>query len=273
MRTTFGPLALAAASVLTTFPALAGAKKSPCKPKPYVTSEALQELVTLDDLLAGSQKLQDIADANGGNRAFGGGGHNATVDWLVEELEATGYYDVYKQPFTERFSGARGALSANGAAVAVKPMTYTPGGVLAGVPLVAVANEGCDVAADFPAETSGAVALVLRGTCSFAEKTTNAAAAGALAVLVYNNAEGEVSGTLGAESPDFVPSLGISDVDGAALLAELEQGPVAIDLDVVAVIEDRVNYNVIAESKGGDHDNVVMIGGHSDSVFAGPGIK
>lgn len=33
------------------------------------------------------------------------------------------------------------------------------------------------------------------------------------------------------------------------------------------------NYNVIAESKEGDHDNVVMFGGHTDSVYAGPGIN
>lgn len=33
------------------------------------------------------------------------------------------------------------------------------------------------------------------------------------------------------------------------------------------------NYNVIAETKEGDHNNVLMLGGHTDSVYAGPGIN
>lgn len=82
--------------------------------KPLVSQEELVKLVELDDLLAGSQQLQDFADANGGNRAFGGGGHNATVDWLFDTLTETGYYDVYKDEFVELFSSATVDLSANG---------------------------------------------------------------------------------------------------------------------------------------------------------------
>jgi hypothetical protein len=74
--------------------------------KKLVTPEALIKDVKLEDLMAGSQKLQDFADANDGNRAFGGGGHNATVDWLFDTLSATGYYDVYKDEFVELFSSA-----------------------------------------------------------------------------------------------------------------------------------------------------------------------
>ena len=33
------------------------------------------------------------------------------------------------------------------------------------------------------------------------------------------------------------------------------------------------SYNVIAETIGGDHDNVLALGAHSDSVFDGPGIN
>jgi Zn-dependent M28 family amino/carboxypeptidase len=44
-------------------------------------------------------------------------------------------------------------------------------------------------------------------------------------------------------------------------------------LDVDAISENRTTWNVIAETKGGDHNNVLMLGGHTDSVFAGPGIN
>src|SRR4051794_26540215 len=61
---------------------------------PLVTSEKLQSLINVKDLLAGSQDLQDIANAHGGNRAFGSGGHNATVDYLYNTLTALDYYNV-----------------------------------------------------------------------------------------------------------------------------------------------------------------------------------
>jgi hypothetical protein len=82
--------------------------------KPLVSTEALISDVKLEDLLAGSQKLQDFADAAGGNRAFGGAGHNATVDWLFDTLTETGYYDVYKDEFVELFSSAIVSASAAG---------------------------------------------------------------------------------------------------------------------------------------------------------------
>lgn len=82
--------------------------------KKLVSSKALMKDVKLKDLMAGSQKLQDFADANGGNRAFGGAGHNATVDWLFDTLTETGYYDVYKDEFVELFSSAIVSASAAG---------------------------------------------------------------------------------------------------------------------------------------------------------------
>lgn len=42
-------------------------------------------------------------------------------------------------------------------------------------------------------------------------------------------------------------------------------------LDVTII--QTATYNVIAQSKGGDPDNVVMAGAHTDSVQAGPGIN
>ena len=236
-----------------------------------VTSEKLQALITLEDLLSGSQKLQDIADAHGGNRAFGSGGHNATVDWLAETLEKTGYFDVEKQPFTELFATADGTFSWNGNEVETDPLTYTPGGSVKG-PIVQVNNLGC-VADDFPAEVDGAIAFISRGECTFGEKAHNAYTAGAAGAIIYNNQDGSISGTLGDPYVDYAPVLGISKAAGDEIAAALAEGTVEGDLVVDATVEDRVNYNVIAETKEGDHDNVLILGGHSDSVAGGPGIK
>ncbi|KPM42329.1 putative leucine aminopeptidase 2 [Neonectria ditissima] len=251
-------------------PALAAGSSKP-KPKKYVTSDKLQKLIKLDDLVAGSQKLQDIADAHGGNRAFGSGGHNATVDYLYDTLTALGYYDVVKQPFTELFASGTAVVTVNGDDVDAGIMTYTPGGSASGA-LVAVPNLGCDVA-DYPAAVEGNVALVSRGTCTFAQKSINAKEAGATGIIVYNNVPGELSGTLGEPFGNYVPIVGISQEDGAAILELIAAGDVTVELEVDAVVEERVTFNVIAETKGGNHDNVLVLGGHSDSVAAGPGIN
>ncbi|KAK8064532.1 hypothetical protein PG994_007170 [Apiospora phragmitis] len=253
--------------------------------KPYVTSEALQDLIRLEDLLAGSQTLQDIADAHGGNRAFGGGGHNATVDWLYDTLRATGYFDVVKQPFVELFSAGSATLSSSSSSSGTnktvytpKTLTYTPGtgGQTLSRPVIAVANLGCD-AADFPAAEAiaGNIALVQRGSCDFSKKASLAKAAGAAAAIVYNNVPGEVAGTLGSQSDANAPIVGIPQAEGEAILSELSTSgtPLVLDLFIESIIENRTNYNVIAETKAGDKDNVLVLGGHSDSVFEGPGIN
>ncbi|KAK4102366.1 Zn-dependent exopeptidase [Parathielavia hyrcaniae] len=278
MKTTTSSLLTLALSALASASDGQGKKHGPekkpgsdCTPRPLVTSEKLQSRVKTKDLLAGSQKLQDFADANGGNRVFGGGGHNATVDYIYESLMATKYYDVVKQPFTEIYSAGTATFTVDGEAIAANIMTYTPGGE-ATRPLVAAANAGCD-AADFPDTVSGNIALISRGTCTFAQKALNAKAAGALGAIVYNNVPGELSGTLGEPFLEYAPVVGLSQADGLALLEMLAAGEVIGTLNVDAVVEDRVSYNVIAETKGGDHDNVLMVGGHSDSVSAGPGVN
>jgi Zn-dependent M28 family amino/carboxypeptidase len=237
---------------------------------PLVSSEALQELITLEDLLAGSQKLQDLAEANDGNRAFGSPGHDATVDYLYSTLSSLDYYDVTKHEFVELFSSGRASLSAGGVRYNPGLMTYTPSGNISR-PLVRIANLGC-AASDFPTQVTGNIALILRGECPFAQKSTNAKAAGAVGTVVYNNIEGALSGTLGGVG-NYVPTVGIDQAEGNALLTALSSGEVIADLFVQAIIENRTTYNVIAETKAGDHNNVLTLGGHTDSVPAGPGIN
>jgi Zn-dependent M28 family amino/carboxypeptidase len=239
--------------------------------KPLVSASALINDVSLTELLAGSQKLQDIADANGGNRAFGGGGHNATTEWLYQTLLATGAYDVYKQPFVELFTAATTSFSAAGADVKVEYLTFGPSGKVNGT-LTKVENLGCNLS-DYPSGLAGQIALISRGNCTFAIKAANAKTAGAAGAAIYNNVPLQaLSGTLGGEG-SYAPVVGMTQESGNALLAQIGNGTVQASLMVDAIRENRTNYNVIAETKEGDHDNVLMIGGHTDSVFAGPGIN
>jgi Zn-dependent M28 family amino/carboxypeptidase len=237
-----------------------------------VSASELIKDIKLEDLLAGSQQLQTFADENGGNRAFGSGGHNATTEWLYQTLLATGAYDVYKQPFVELFTAATVRLTTANASIPAEYLTYGPSGNVDGT-LVNVNNLGCD-ATDYPAAVAGEIALISRGTCTFAIKATNAKAAGAAGAIIYNNVPLQsLSGTLGGEG-DYAPVVGLTQEAGTALLSQIGNGTtVTANIFIDAIRENRTNYNVIAETKEGDHDNVLMIGGHTDSVFAGPGIN
>jgi subtilisin family serine protease len=65
------------------------------------------------------------------------------------------------------------------------------------------------------------VALISRGNVTFNQKVTSAMDAGASAAIVYNNAPGNFSGTLGAEKTadgrTWIPAVSISQADGATL--------------------------------------------------------
>jgi len=239
---------------------------------PPVTTEELQSLISLDELLSGAEQLQAFADAHpGGNRVFGSPGHNDTVNFLADTLVATGYYDVEVQEFVELFSGGNASLTTSGEEQEATIMTYTPSGSV-NASLVAVPNLGC-LPEDFPPEAEGAVVLISRGECPFAEKATNALSAGAVGAIVYNNVEGSLAGTLGGVG-DYAPIVGIEQAPGEALLALLEAGEeVTVKLEINAILENRTTYNVIAETKGGDHQNVIALGAHTDSVEQGPGIN
>ena len=83
-----------------------------------------------------------------------------------------------------------------------------------------VPTEGCAPLVGFPA---GAIALVDRGTCTFQQKTERAQAAGAIAVILANNAAGNapvLAGTFVAAGPT-IPTVSVTQTDGAAIKASL----------------------------------------------------
>ncbi|KAJ0413189.1 hypothetical protein BJY00DRAFT_297262 [Aspergillus carlsbadensis] len=243
--------------------------------KTLVTPEALQKQVRLSDLLEGAKQLEDFAYAYPErNRVFGSKAHNDTVNWLYRELKRTGHYDVWKQPQVHLWSDAQQSLAANGEDYEATAMTYTPSTEVT-AELAVVDTLGCS-AEDFPADVAGKVVLVQRGECTFGEKSVYAAQADAVGTIAYNNVPGSLSGTLGAAQSElgpYSPIVGVSQEVGEALIALAGEGPVTVDLVIDARMENRTTYNVIAQTKTGDPDNVVSLGGHSDSVNAGPGIN
>jgi subtilisin family serine protease len=69
---------------------------------------------------------------------------------------------------------------------------------------------------------SGKVCLIQRGTVDFATKVSNCQNSGGVGAVVYNNVAGAFGGTLGTTVTN-IPSVTASDVDGAAMKAQLGQ--------------------------------------------------
>lgn len=97
-----------------------------------------------------------------------------------------------------------------------------------------------------------------------------------MAAIIYNNADGLVSGTLGGVNETYAPAAGITQADGQALLAAANNGTslVASSLVIDTEIATAYSNNVIATTKYATNTtDILFLGAHSDSVAAGPGIN
>jgi len=235
----------------------------------------IRDRVSTDAVLAHLAKLQDIADANDGNRALGTPGYQASVDYIADALRSKGF-DVQIPEFELRLPFADPpSVAVGGSNVAAEPLAYTIGTPPDGIsgPLVPARVEdspGC-TAEDYDGlPVQGAVVLVDRGQCPFADKMGAAAQRGAIALIVANNVDEEQSGaTLGKETDVTIPVIGVSQADGARLRGRPGETRIALN----AGVRIEKSSNVIAQTKTGSTADVVVVGGHLDSVPAGPGIN
>lgn len=253
-------------------------------------SEILRKAVSADGITKHLQALQDIADANGGNRAAGTPGHVASADYVESKLKKAGY-TTWRQPFSYVKSIVDTAALEQ---VAPNPLTYgylvdfieasnaSEGDVTAPVQAVDVnlvgdraSTSGCE-ASDFAGFTAGNIALVQRGSCDFRVKADNALAAGAVGVIIFNQGNASetedrtalFAGTLG----DTIFSLPVATSTFALgeQLATTAGAEVRLAFDAH---EETVNtFNLLADSRGNANETVV-VGGHLDGVPEGPGIN
>lgn len=218
--------------------------------------------------------LQRIADTHGGNRATGQPGYDASVDYVAGKLRAAGF-DVRTPEFRyQAYHLDSFALDVAGAPVPGEALEYSPatpkGGITAPLSVAAVdETPGCEPT-DYPADVAGKVALVQRGSCSFADKQRVAAERGAVAAIIYNNTDGPLNGTLGDASAARIPTAGVPGEAGRQLAG---QAGAPVHLDVQSRLENITARNVVAQTRTGRADNVVTAGAHLDSVPEGPGIN
>ena len=244
----------------------------PAQPASDSLATKLTQDVTVDGVHRHLRALQRIADANGGTRAAITPGYDASVDYVAGSLRSAGF-DVSTFEFTYQAEVVDAAtLGVGDTQVEINPMAFSPSTPAGGVtgPLLVVPDNGCE-AADYAGLTAtGAVALIRRGACPFAQKQQVAADAGAIVAVSANNVPGPLNGTLGDPAAGRSPTGGISQADGDALL---DAGGTPATADLRVHVEDRTTRNVIAQTRSGRTDNVVLAGAHLDSVEEGPGIN
>ncbi|MGI9315824.1 MAG: M28 family peptidase, partial [bacterium] len=274
----------------TLAPPIAMAGPQSCEKRVNNTTSKLLECVTVDGVREHQAALQAIADANGGIRTSGTPGYDASVDYVAERMEAAGY-DVTVQPFQFNSFIVLGPSTLEQTAPVATPyveetdytlMSQTDPGDVAG-PVTAVdldlglgnaSTSGCE-AADFIGFPAGDIALIQRGACSFGLKAENAAAAGAIGAIIFNqgNADGRfdlINGTLGADYAGGIPVVFATYDRGVEWSATA-----GLELHMVVDVfrGEATAFNVLAETQKGNEDNVIMVGAHLDSVNEGPGIQ
>jgi Zn-dependent M28 family amino/carboxypeptidase len=105
----------------------------------------------------------------------------------------------------------------------------------------------------------------------------NAKAAGATGVVIFNEGNpgrtAVLSGSLlDANDQPFVPDIPVAFTSfdiGQSLYNEYQAGtPPVLSLDIHVIVKPNADdYNVIAESKGGDPNHVLVVDAHLDAIF------
>jgi Peptidase family M28/PA domain len=256
----------------------------------------LAAAITAEALQAHLNALLGVAQENGGNRACGAPGYEASVEYVSGQLSAAGYTSVTRQAFgvqvwsssTENpprlWQTAPAALDfVLDADFAI--MTYSGSSAPEGTcgPVFRALAHGCNVS-DFAGMPAGAVAFVSRSPpsvpeaqrCSFEDKVENAVARGAGGVVIFNDGEeghtGLMAGTLGG--PQSLPVFFAPFELGDELASQGAEATVCMFASTVSEVQQTWNVctDALTSEEAADLPRVV-VGSHLDSVPAGPGIN
>jgi hypothetical protein len=265
------------------------------------TPSKLLPCIQTADLWQYMTDFQAIADANLGadghpSRNSGEPGYKASADYVANLMQQWGYnvtIQTYQIPYFS-YIGVPTMSESSPARSFQVGVDWNPGpaqgdasaqlqpagGIVIPPTPTSSSTSGC-TAADFNGFVSGRVALIQRGGCNFGVKVQNAVAAGATGVIIFNEGNpgrtGPLSGSLvdanGNPINATVPVAFTPFAVGSELLDDYEaavQGATTLpvmDLHVHAITDTRDDYNVIADSKGGNTNHTVVIDAHLDAIY------
>src|SRR3954464_11593066 len=138
---------------------------------------------------------------------------------------------------------------------------------------------GC-VQSDFDGFTPGSIALIQRGTCNFGVKIQNAQNAHAAGVIIFNegNTDPDRTAVFGGSIQDandvpFVANIPVAFTSfaiGKDLYDDYytNHSPAVMNFTIDAIVQENADdWNVIADSKGGDKNHVLVVDAHLDAIY------
>ncbi|WP_229402213.1 M28 family peptidase [Micromonospora okii] len=227
--------------------------------------------------------FQGIADFSGGDRGYNRVGFTRSAWYVTTLLRAAGYQVVEQTvPYTDfdisverlRVGGA-GGRDVRVLATRFGPTTPAEG-IEAPVATPPVGRTGCEPADYDGVAAAGAVVVLARAACGYARQQQVAAGAGARGVLLYYATPSpENIYRFHAFDPAAftIPTASVSQRDGEELVRAARGDGTRVHLTLRAQSVARTTVNLIAETAGGDPENVVLLGAHLDSVPETPGIN
>lgn len=202
-----------------------------------------------------------------GPRVAGGSTEKAAADYIAVEMESYGL-EVELQEFPVIYFEDWGSTLeiVDGSTLSPNTLQFSPSGEFT----AEIVECGLGYPVDFTLDIAGNIALIRRGELFLWEKTQNAAAAGAVATVIYNNEPDNFYATLTFTTD--IPAVSVSLEDGTLLLDLLAAAPVTVHLTVETVASESTSQNVIGTLEGTDPERgIVYLGAHYDSVSVGPG--
>lgn len=256
-----------AAPILFTSPVFAGANASGLWSK-------LERQLSVNRIIKDIERLSmdELLENNKDNaRVTGFEGEHEAANYILGQFDKLGLNtELRKVDGIDGFIDEGSKCSVNGTNIEVKTMTYSQptNGKVVGE--VVYAGKGTEDECK-NANLDGKIALIQRGDISFAVKAQNAYDNGAKGVIIYNNADGMLNGTLGSLADSKGATIGMSKADGEALLAKINSNEkVEATLEVNTLVKkDSYSYNVIGEipaHKNAKNPQTIIIGAHFDSV-------
>jgi Peptidase family M28/PA domain len=285
-------------------PGASAVTSAECDTRVNDTPSKLIPCITTEGLWNHMEAFQAIADANPSpadghpSRNSGEPGYKASADYVANLMKQWGYdvtiqtykFDYYAYTGTPSFSEVsptshvytvseewNPGQSLGTATADLKPA----GGIIIPPTATPSSSSGC-TAGDFSGFVPGRIALIQRGSCNFGVKVQNAQAAGATGVIIFNEGNpgrtSVLSGSLvDAAGNPIVPTIPVAFTSfaiGVDLLTQYQQAVQAgsalpvMHFNIEAVVKPNADdYNVIAESKGGDKNHVLVIDAHLDAIY------
>ena len=269
----------------------------PTEPTTTPNNPSLAMAIRIEEAMGHLRELQRIATASNGTRAINTPGFQQTLDYIMSHLAANTDYKINRVNFPVRdFALASNPILISSIGDVLTNYTYSSDLSMAEfyhvkystaanftdfVQLTAIPNAACtddDWQKATPAP-QGRVALLKRGTCLFRDKTALAHKYNVSAILLYND----------GSSPDHIPPIEVSLPQnntlpalflsfsvGQALADATQDASKNASVKMIIDVKDLPDFlvgNICADTPTGNVTETIVIGSHSDSVPAGPGVN